>query len=409
MKGYRVFIGCIPGDSSEAELASLLGEYARVSAVSLARDINRHQQQYCLGYGFAVCPSREDKRALISHANDVCYRGRFITLREYKSGRRLKEDKQDFNLRRVFVGNIPARTSNTSLEKLFSRFGEVETVYSVDQSAKKLFKFGYVVFCDKHAAALTVQNKHEFVVDGHALRLEYFNGKRSLEAEHLAAPLRPALASPFLNRNHSQAQATHTIEEDRGSLTVPNLQAALSVSSAEARPGDSSSHLEASVYATARPHRGAASRPKAVGSSVFSKHQSPQSHAGDTRLSAREPDPHSRNRKPLLAPLAPQQLREAGAPVSTRSSRDAVDLRRVRPATPLADPRTGPRQAGGPSSRSPTAAFETGLLAQVGTNHVGKNIRLNIAHRKQPGLAPSRSGLPPAAASRLPLSCTLQA
>lgn len=177
MKGFRVFIGCIPGDSCEHELACLLSQYATIEKVNLARDINRQNVQYCLGYGFVICPTKDDKKALLSISTPLFYRDRQITLKEYKSGKKLKEEKESFNLRRLFIGNIPSHVSNQYLQLVLSRFGEVEAVYSVDQSAQRMFKFGYVVYLSIESASLVLKHKEEVIIDGTKLRLEYFNGK----------------------------------------------------------------------------------------------------------------------------------------------------------------------------------------------------------------------------------------
>ena len=182
MKGFRVFIGCIPGDSSENELANLLSQYVNIKKVNLAISSNQLSTRYCLGYGFVVCSSMNDKMMLLSLNSTIYYRNRQITLVEYKTGKKLKEDKEGFSFRRLYVGNIPSHVSNQYLHLVFGKFGKVEAVYSVDQSARGVLKFGYVVFVSIESASLALKHKNEIFVDGALLRIEYFNGKKQSDS-----------------------------------------------------------------------------------------------------------------------------------------------------------------------------------------------------------------------------------
>lgn len=400
MRGYRVFIGCIPGDSCEVELTELLSEYARIEKVSLAFDVNKHNKQYCLGYGFVVCASKEDKRILISHANDVCYRGRFITLREYKSGRRLKEDKLDFNLRRVFIGNIPSHATNASLEKLFSRYGEVETIYSVDQTSKKHFKFGYVVFYDKESAALTIRNKNEFTFGGYTLRLEYFNGKNNYsEPEQLDATLQSADATSLLNSNLSKKQTGSYLQSERGrdEESQPHQQGGLPVSSPEATRRDRG-YPNTLAYPSAPQQRNAAFNPSPNRSGFNLKGSQHYSRPDDSRRFAFEPRASPRIRMPHPAKLEPQQQRATVHLDQTQAMHEGANSRRDRQTLPLVDhPYSESLSSENHCSPCSTEAFKAGLLAQIGTNHVVQNIRLNLTSKKPLEFG---SELPPAAVFR---------
>lgn len=179
MKAYRVFIGCIPGDSQASDLVDMLGQHARVASVKLAMDKNSRDKDYCLGYGFAVCQSKEDMLKLLERANQIQYRGRYITLREYKVGSKLKEDKKRFNLRRLFIGNVPQATAAEELRKIFEKYGDIENIYFVDQSVQQSFKYGYVVFHDESSAIKALNEKINVYIGNSRLRVEQFGGKKT--------------------------------------------------------------------------------------------------------------------------------------------------------------------------------------------------------------------------------------
>lgn len=179
MKGFRVFVGCIPGNTQTAELTDLLSTHASVSGIKLAMDKNSVNRDYCLGYGFAVCPTKDDVEALLKQSNNICYRGRYITLREYKVGSKLREDKKKFNLRRLFVGNIPRNVQSYELRELFGRFGEIENIYTVDHEVEQSYKYGYVVFYTEKAASIALKEKLNIYIHNSKLRVEYFSGKKS--------------------------------------------------------------------------------------------------------------------------------------------------------------------------------------------------------------------------------------
>lgn len=177
----RVFIGCVPGDSRNDELVSLLGQYARVSSVMLATDTNPSGMEYCLGYGFAVCDTKDDVQALIALSSKLTYKDRFITLREYKVGSKLKEDKKNFNKRRLFIGNIPRGTTNDQIAEIFSKFGPIENVYFVNTEKEQDYKYGYIVFQEAKTAERALCDTQGIQIGSFKLRVEIFGGKRSYQ------------------------------------------------------------------------------------------------------------------------------------------------------------------------------------------------------------------------------------
>ena len=134
MKGFKVFIGCIPGDSDVQELTDLLLQHARIKEVNLSTDRNQQNREFCKGFGFVVCATIDDVNKLLDLSNKISYKGRFITLRKFMVGSRLKDDKSRFNKRRIFVGNVPSKTPVDEVKKLFEKYGEIENIYYVQET-----------------------------------------------------------------------------------------------------------------------------------------------------------------------------------------------------------------------------------------------------------------------------------
>lgn len=161
MKNCRVFIGCIPGESKQQEILEVLNKFAQVISVKLSVGRNSQNQEYCLGYGFAVCESKGEMEKLLENSNAIRYRGRCISLKEYKAGSKLKEEKKDFNRRRLFIGTVPKVCLASELKELFLKFGEIENIYFVDQSCEQDHKYGYIIFKNQvsaQAALASTQN-----------------------------------------------------------------------------------------------------------------------------------------------------------------------------------------------------------------------------------------------------------
>lgn len=212
----------------------MLGQFARIQGVMLATDKNSSGQEYCLGYGFAVCQSKEDVDALLAQSNKLTYKGRYITLREYKVGSKLKEDKNKFNKRRLFIGNVPQTTSSTEIMEHFAEFGSIENVYFVDQDKLMSYKYGYIVFHDEKAAERAISGSQGIQIGTFKLRIEYFGGKRSscsIYGSHSKSKNSSKNISPC-DRKHFSSLESHSELESlniNSPITNPILTSQLSI------------------------------------------------------------------------------------------------------------------------------------------------------------------------------------
>ena len=128
---HKLFIGSIPGDTDAADLLSLFRKHANVIKVTLAFEKKKKKTALCKGYGFALCHSEADLQTLLSLKGRLFYRDRQISLREFQVGSQLRDNRLAFNMRRIFVGNVPDGTTVKDLESLFSSFGDIANIYFV--------------------------------------------------------------------------------------------------------------------------------------------------------------------------------------------------------------------------------------------------------------------------------------
>lgn len=174
---WKIFIGCIPGNSNSQEISTLLNQFAIVLNVSLGIGRNKFNEEYCLGYGFGVCPTKKDVDILVQKSNSLLYRGRSISIREYKYGDNLESEKNNFNRKRLFFGGVAPGIPLSRVQEFFSQFGELENVYFANKVDELSLRYGYLVFCRVEDATHLINNKEGLCLDGCSIRLEAFNGK----------------------------------------------------------------------------------------------------------------------------------------------------------------------------------------------------------------------------------------
>ena len=182
MQKFRVFIGCVPGDAEESEILSILKSFAKVTSIKLARGRNPRNESYCLGYGFANCPTPEDAEILIS-MKQVIYRGRDLSLRLFKQGNTLKSEKKNFSNCRLFIGGVTSWVPFETLRPYFERHGTLEAFYQVDQSKSMKFKYGYAVYSNQESALSALNALNGFVYKGCSVRVEKFGTKAAATPE----------------------------------------------------------------------------------------------------------------------------------------------------------------------------------------------------------------------------------
>jgi RNA recognition motif-containing protein len=171
----KVFVGSIPANTDEKDLLHFLLRYVNVLSISLAKNKTKAKQNSCKGFGFITCKSEQDFEALLALNSQVCYRGRFLTFREFKTGADLQQEISSFNERRLFVGNICPSVQPEDLADVFKQFGPTENVYLVNDELSKKSKFGYVIMKNIRDADSILKHGPCLFLKGRLLKLERFN------------------------------------------------------------------------------------------------------------------------------------------------------------------------------------------------------------------------------------------
>jgi RNA recognition motif. (a.k.a. RRM, RBD, or RNP domain) len=188
----KVFVGSIPANTDEKELLVFLRSHANVLSLTLAKAKKIAQKDEssavsgrkaakgparCKGFGFATCATQLDADALLSLDSQLRLGDRVLTFRHFKEGQDLRRDVDNFNARRLFIGDIPAAASVAELKQVFSCFGGVHNLYLVNDDQSRKSKFGYVIYDSLEAAdlALEAASAKRVQVGARPLRVERFD------------------------------------------------------------------------------------------------------------------------------------------------------------------------------------------------------------------------------------------
>lgn len=178
---YKVFLGCIPGDSVPQDIMTIFSRIASISEVHLTMGLNKKGESYCLGYGFLYCKSQADVDTILSLDHPVFYRGRKVIIKKYKAGKDLESEKDKFNLRRLFMSMINNGIDTKRIKATFERFGAVESFYLVEQPKGKKYLYGFVAFYQEKCAQEALKYFKNFKPFGREFKIEQFVGKTTEE------------------------------------------------------------------------------------------------------------------------------------------------------------------------------------------------------------------------------------
>ena len=152
--------------------------FPSVLKVIITRNGNRKQK--ISGFGFLAFRSEEEVQEALQRKR-FSYKGRCLRVEPYLESGSLKKHRDDLKLRRVFVGKIPRKMTDTELQDILSGvLGPIEHAYGVvnchDQSHQG---FGYAIFEDKETALRAIQLGSIYVGAWDCrLTIEKVNGKK---------------------------------------------------------------------------------------------------------------------------------------------------------------------------------------------------------------------------------------
>lgn len=133
---------------------------------------------------------KESARRVLSINRHKFY-GRTIIVSPYLRGDNLKDTRRLDNRWRIIVKRCPPGSTETDLEELFAKFGEVKLAYffrqdatsksrgSSSKNSKVAFKTASVFFSDFHCAEEVLQSSQPIILRGCKLRIEPYQHDRS--------------------------------------------------------------------------------------------------------------------------------------------------------------------------------------------------------------------------------------
>lgn len=117
--GLKIYVGCLPGDATEAKVKEIFEAHGRVSEVTLVTK----KTDKCVGSGYVTCRDEASRDTIL--ATEVYYGSRKLETSLYLDQSELQAFHEDINVRKLLIKNLPQNTTNDELKEKFSMFGEV--------------------------------------------------------------------------------------------------------------------------------------------------------------------------------------------------------------------------------------------------------------------------------------------
>jgi RNA recognition motif-containing protein len=151
----KIFVGCIPGGSTEADIEKVFNRFGPLKSIHLERRKNNK----CSGYGFIQACEKESYDQILSNRHFLGERQ--LSVLPYLEKNELIESQLKFNKRRIVVAQLPKETSDEDLLRHFSAFGEIEKAFVVKNKTEPgLMPYGHIIFKDNKGASKARKNRH---------------------------------------------------------------------------------------------------------------------------------------------------------------------------------------------------------------------------------------------------------
>lgn len=155
-KTFKIFVGCIPGKTTDEEIEALFKDYPSLQNVHLERRKNKK----CSGYGHIELADSEDYQAILTGKHILGERQ--LTTMPYLEKNELIQSQLKFNKRRIVIAQLPKETTDQDLNRYFSKFGKIEKAFVVqNETDPELKPYGHVIFRDQKSAARAKKRGHK--------------------------------------------------------------------------------------------------------------------------------------------------------------------------------------------------------------------------------------------------------
>lgn len=144
LKNTKVYLSSLPGTLSKKTLLQYFSNFGEIRRLEFLYDRSDNGQNI-LTNGLLTCADIKTKEVILRETHKL--EGNLLNTVEYLEENDLKEYLKKAKSHRVYIKKMPDYISESELEKIFSRYGEVESAYAVDGKKKrKGLKYGYVLF-----------------------------------------------------------------------------------------------------------------------------------------------------------------------------------------------------------------------------------------------------------------------
>jgi hypothetical protein len=168
------YIGSLPGIVDGRELRRYLQQFGEVESLEIIKDATTGK---CKGYAFLSIKLTFSESKFLNMRH--FYDGRIIFIRQKLQGSDLKQHKDDFQQKRLYISTNSRKLSDHDLFVYFSAFGEVDLAYFVknhNKSKDKVF-FGYVNFkFDDSVRQVMAISKH--LINKQEVKCDIFRPKK---------------------------------------------------------------------------------------------------------------------------------------------------------------------------------------------------------------------------------------
>ncbi|KAK3135746.1 hypothetical protein QOZ80_5BG0422890 [Eleusine coracana subsp. coracana] len=182
-ESVKLFVGQVPKQMSEAELAAMFRDVALVDEVTVIRDRATRVSRGCC---FLICPSREEADKAVSAYHNKC------TLPGASSPLQVKYADGELERleHKIFVGMLPKNVTDAEMTDLFSKYGNIKDL-QILRGSQQTSKAG--------CAFLKYETKEQAMA-----AIEALNGKHKIEGS--SVPLVVKWADTEKERQARKAQ-----------------------------------------------------------------------------------------------------------------------------------------------------------------------------------------------------------
>ncbi|KAL6845035.1 hypothetical protein ACP4OV_025208 [Aristida adscensionis] len=203
-ESVKLFVGQVPKQMTEAELAAMFRGVALVDEVTVIRDRATRVSRGCC---FLICPSREEAdKAVSAYHNKHTLPGASSPLQvKYADGELERLEHK------IFVGMLPKNVTDAEMTDLFSKYGNIKDL-QILRGSQQTSKAG--------CAFLKYETKEQAVA-----AIEALNGKHKIEGS--SVPMVVKWADTEKERQARKAQKAHFQSSNTNAMQQTSLFGAM--------------------------------------------------------------------------------------------------------------------------------------------------------------------------------------